>query len=232
MVLQSVKPFMSDASIEKGARGLDEIAGALEIKVGISCLTPDNLTAPWINYEAGALSKTVGTSKLCTYLLCGLKKSDVPPPLGQFQHSLPDYDDTLEMLRSINKAVGADDALDDKTLVNIFKQCWPILDAALREIPAAKAPKPTHRSVEDMLAEILQFTRGEINRRHDMEANRRWEQAARKAYDEDVRAKDQARFEELKRQMRIHNPELDGDLAQLLKEARKKIESPREPDKG
>src|SRR5437899_3787788 len=57
-VLQATKPWIS-RDIDKGARGLSEIDRALKaMKVGIICLTPENLDARWIHYEAGALSKT------------------------------------------------------------------------------------------------------------------------------------------------------------------------------
>src|SRR5437879_13172271 len=74
LVLQAAKPWMSEADIDKGSRGLDEVGRALEgMKIGIICLTPENLNARWILYEAGALSKTVDAkTRLCTYLLPGL----------------------------------------------------------------------------------------------------------------------------------------------------------------
>src|SRR6266566_1158547 len=55
MVVQSAKPWMSEEDIEKGSRGLDEIAKALDVmSVGIICLTPENLERPWILFETGA----------------------------------------------------------------------------------------------------------------------------------------------------------------------------------
>src|SRR4030081_1653296 len=79
IVLQNAKPWMSDTDIEKGSRGLDEVSRALEgMKVGIICLTPENLAAHWILFEAGALSKFLDTkSRLCTYLLAGLQPQHV-----------------------------------------------------------------------------------------------------------------------------------------------------------
>lgn len=69
-VLQSVKPWMS-ADIKKGTRGQTTISDKLDkVKVGIVCLTPENLQEPWILFEAGALSKAVDkNSYVCTYLL-------------------------------------------------------------------------------------------------------------------------------------------------------------------
>jgi len=167
MVIQSAKPWMSKTDIDKGTRGLAEIAKALEgIRVGITCLTPENVSAPWILYEAGALSKTIDESaRLCTYLLGGLKKQDIEPPLGQFQHTLPEKDETLHLVRTINKAVGGDDPLPEKTLDAIFETWWPRLEATLKAFPPAPSGVTPRRPLEDMVAEILEFTRSETNRR-------------------------------------------------------------------
>lgn len=166
MVVQSVKPWMSSHSIGKGSRGALEMAKALDgTKVGISCLTPENLSAPWILYEAGCLSKTIDDStRLCTYLLGGLENKDIEPPLAQFQHTSPNKSDTRVLVQTINKAVGGEDPLNEKTLDAIFEQFWPSLEEKLKAFPFA--PQPViKRPIEDMLAEILEFTRAETNRR-------------------------------------------------------------------
>src|SRR5262249_35845537 len=84
MIVQAAKPWMSDTDIDKGSRGLHEIGRGLDgMKVGIVCLTPENLNVPWVLYEAGALSKTIDNkTRLCTYLLASLQFQDVKPPLG------------------------------------------------------------------------------------------------------------------------------------------------------
>jgi hypothetical protein len=165
MVLQSAKPWMSGANIEKGSRGLLEMAKALEgIKVGISCLTPENLVEPWILYEAGCLSKTVDdTTHLCTYLLGGLRNQDIQPPLSQFQHTRADKEDTRHLVHSLNKALGEDEPLNEKTLDTIFDRCWTDLELKLKALPSAPNPV-VKRTTDDMLAEILEFTRSQSNR--------------------------------------------------------------------
>jgi hypothetical protein len=120
-------------------RGLSDIAKALEdIGVGISCLAPENLTAPWILYEAGGLSKTIDDkTRLCTFLLGGLKPADIAPPLGQFQHTVPEKEDTRKLVHTINRAV-SDEPMEDKRLDGLFDQLWPSLEKDLRNIPASK----------------------------------------------------------------------------------------------
>src|SRR5690349_15568152 len=69
-VLQPSKPWMSETDLEKGIRWGTEIGTKLEqMKFGIICLTSENLDSRWINFEAGAISKTVEKTFVCTYLI-------------------------------------------------------------------------------------------------------------------------------------------------------------------
>jgi hypothetical protein len=59
-VIQSLEPYVSSEDIDKGTRWSSDIAKELDNSAyGILCVTQDNLAAPWINFEAGALSKSV-----------------------------------------------------------------------------------------------------------------------------------------------------------------------------
>jgi len=165
-VLQSATPWFSKLSIDKGARPLEEISSALDsIEVGVSCLTPENMTAPWILYEAGALSKRIGTkSRLCTYLLGGLTPEGVPPPLGMFQHTRADKEETRLMLRSINSAISKD-PVPEPALDKLFERMWPDLEKDITSMPAPEKDVPAKRPPEDMLAEVLDILRSDSGRR-------------------------------------------------------------------
>ena len=127
-VLQNARPWMSETDIEKGSRGLDEIARALEgMKVGIICLTPENLTAEWILYEAGALSKTLDAkTRVCTYLLAGLESANLKAPLSLFQWTKANKDDTRKLIHTINKHLDATPVPDGR-LDSTFEKGWPDL---------------------------------------------------------------------------------------------------------
>src|ERR1051325_1570911 len=79
MVVNALHPFLS-ANIDKGTRWGVEIAERLQAaKAGIICLTQGNLHHDWILFEAGALSKTVENTFVCTFLI-DLDPSDVEFP--------------------------------------------------------------------------------------------------------------------------------------------------------
>ena len=53
-VINELDPFVSAKDIAAGARWLAEIADQLDsTSFGIVCVTQENQTAPWLNFEAG-----------------------------------------------------------------------------------------------------------------------------------------------------------------------------------
>lgn len=67
-VLQSVSPYVSSEDIDKGARWSTDISKELERSAyGIIVVTHEDIDAPWVNFEAGALSKTVEKSKVSPF---------------------------------------------------------------------------------------------------------------------------------------------------------------------
>ncbi|MBA0086993.1 MAG: toll/interleukin-1 receptor domain-containing protein [Acidobacteria bacterium Pan2503] len=142
MMLQSARPWMSKEDIEKGSRGLDEIGKALDtMSVGVICLTPENVERPWILFEAGALSKTVGEkTRVCPYLFGGLRSEQVRLPLGMFQAARAEKEETRKMVLAVNRAIGG---VEDEGRVDTwFEREWPELEKKLAAIPAAKAAAP------------------------------------------------------------------------------------------
>lgn len=80
-VLQGVKPFVSAKDIDKGVNWIATLTAELETTdFGVVCVNAENIGSPWLNYEAGAIARSVD-SRVCP-VLHGLDKSDVHPPLG------------------------------------------------------------------------------------------------------------------------------------------------------
>ena len=136
LMIQAIEPWIS-SYMEKGRRSESEMASVLEeSKVGIICLTEENLSEDWILFEAGALSKSKD-SNVCTFLL-DLTPSDVRQPLAQFQATQSNKEDVRKLIRTINQAVKEMDepSLTEKRLDSLFNILWPHLEEKLQEIIA------------------------------------------------------------------------------------------------
>jgi hypothetical protein len=168
-VLQRAKPWLSDRDIEKGTVGVDEIKKALAgMKVGIFFLTPENRESVWMSYEAGSLANEVDDkSRICTYFLGGLQIPHVKGPLGIFQRTKPEKDDTLKLVRTINKAIG-EEVVPDAYLEEIFEKWWPDLEVYLQQMSNAEGA-PKLPSTDQMLSELLELSRAAANSRKQVE---------------------------------------------------------------
>jgi hypothetical protein len=159
-VVQAVEPWLSEA-IAKGAQWRDQLNASLETsRIGVCCLTRENLKAEWILFEAGAISKTKD-AHLCTFLL-DIKPADVGGPLAGFQHTLPEKSDVKKLLQMINGAVhrSGEKSITESQLDKFFERSWPELEAALavaqKAGPLLKQPQRTDR---ELLEEILEHVR-------------------------------------------------------------------------
>src|SRR5947209_4916573 len=87
-VIQTVEPYVSSEDIDKGARWSVDVSQQLEqASYGILFVTKGNVAAPWLNFEAGALSRTFERSRVTPFLF-GIKRSEVSGPLLQFQSTV------------------------------------------------------------------------------------------------------------------------------------------------
>lgn len=161
-VVQVVRPWTSSASIDPGSRWSVEVGQALsDMHFGVLCLTPENLPAPWILFEAGALSKTVSQARVVPYLL-GFEPRELQGPLAQFQAVQADRNGTWQLLSAINSAA-ADRAVAPDVLSESFDLWWPKLEPVLNNA-VASAPQQDaapSRTSEDMLGEMLALLRNQ-----------------------------------------------------------------------
>ncbi len=155
---------MSEHSIDKGTRNLSAIAKNLEeTQFGIICLTPENLNAAWLLFEAGALSKSQEDARVWTFLY-ELENTDVQGPLSQFQHTRAKEEDVRKLLQAINRASDPPSVTDQQLQVS-FDRGWPELEEKLSNIPVTtevSAPKRTERElIEESLTLLRKLAAGE-----------------------------------------------------------------------
>lgn len=163
-VIQSVEPYVSSEDIDKAARWSTDIAKELEDSTfGILCVTKENLEAPWLSFEAGALSKTMEKSFVTPFLF-DIKRSEVQGPILQFQSAVFEKDDIKKMVQTINKASG-EAGISEQRLEKSFDVWYPTLDKALSELKSKSSNLHEEISIEeeqhssDILEEILELSR-------------------------------------------------------------------------
>jgi hypothetical protein len=164
-VINAIVPYVSSEDIDKGARWAGRLAEELEgSNFGIICVTPDNVSTPWINFEAGALSK-LEQSRVTPFLF-GMSSSELTGPLLHFQATRAERADVLRLMRDINEAAG-NESISNSLLDRAFEVWWPDLDRRFAEVRASLAKhsidsiQEVKRSVDDVLDEVLQLVRSQ-----------------------------------------------------------------------
>jgi len=161
-VVNAVEPWMSSEDIDKGAAGLPAIAAQLsESRFGIVCLTRDNQDRAWINYEAGALSKSVGDdpSRVATLLVDFCSPSDVTGPLSQFQATRLELGDMIRLAQSLNRLLDA--PRTGESVARVVQGLWPAFEERVGGVLAQPGMDSDEevRSDRDVLDELLALTR-------------------------------------------------------------------------
>jgi hypothetical protein len=157
-VVQGVQPWLSSQDIDPGARwGTDIAAQLADTHYGVLCLTRESQNAPWLLFEAGALSKHLTIARVCPYLF-EMRPADLQGPLAQFQALRADEQETLRLVHGINDArpLGR---LSREQLDKAFKMWWPELEAKLKAVPPLSSREPETRSDRSILEEILLLVR-------------------------------------------------------------------------
>ena len=132
-IIQAIVPYVSSEDIDKGARWSTDIAKELgDSTFGILCVTRENINAPWLMFEAGALSKTMDKSFVSPFLF-DIKRSEVNGPILQFQSTIFDKADLKKLVKTLNKACDKD-RLHDSRLDKAFDVWYPTLEEQLNQL--------------------------------------------------------------------------------------------------
>jgi len=139
LVLPFIDPWVSSEDIAKGTRWTAEMASVLDrSNYGIICVVPDNVREPWISFEAGAISRTLGV-RVSPFLI-GLSPRELGDgPLSQFQCTSYDKEDVRKLLHSLNES-NSSLALARERVDQNFDLGWPGLQKLL---DALKDTDPT-----------------------------------------------------------------------------------------
>lgn len=161
-VINAVEPWISSNDIAPGARWGSELAHELEqTRYGIICVTGENTDAPWLMFEAGALSKYVEKSRVVPLLL-DIKPTDIKGPLAQFQAIQTTESGIRKLVTAINSTVFdvGEKGMNNSFIDESFRLWWPQLKLRLDNLPkAAQGVKQSRRNQQEITEEILILVR-------------------------------------------------------------------------
>ena len=126
-VLPGIEPWMSSKDIDKGKDWFRELQSVLSgIRLCVICVTPENVRSPWIYYEVGAIASKDPDVLICPYLVDLSPSMLSDGPLGKWQCTVAEENDTWELIKSINN-----NALSSRHEVSLlegnYRARWPSL---------------------------------------------------------------------------------------------------------
>ena len=158
MVLQSVAPWLSHADISAGERWADTVAKELEASdFGITCITRENMSSPWIHFEAGALAKRMQEGRVIPLLL-DIEFKDISGPLTQFQAKKVEREGLFGVVNAINDL--SEVKVSETMLPKQFGALWPTFEKQISEIPKTQLPAKQQRPQHEILEELVASIRG------------------------------------------------------------------------
>lgn len=219
-VIQTIEPYVSSEDIDKGARWSTDIATELEDSTfGILCVTNENLNAPWLAFEAGALSKTMDKSFVSPFLF-DIKRSEVDGPILQFQSTIFQKNDIKKLVKTLNKACG-ESSIPDNRLDKAFDVWFPTLENDLNKLkdipdePAKTEERDGYSS--EILEEILDLARNnqKLLRTPDPKLNESIDLISKNLQDQRNHLRHNSEID-LKRRSRKFHPFMIEELTHLI----------------
>lgn len=174
IIIQTVDVFYSPEDIEKGENWGNRLSKELEeSNFGVICLTPENVTAPWIHFEAGALSKA--TDSRVSAIMLDITPSDIKGPLARLQNTACNREDFFRLFQSINNS--SNSPLKPEILRNAFnnscERLMSDIDSIIKDYtsctPAPEEGDAAHGardSDSEAIQEILRIVRNLDNSRN------------------------------------------------------------------
>ncbi len=130
--------------------------------------TRESMFAPWIMFEAGALSKNVGRSKVVP-ILVDMEPDEIRGPLTQFQCAKFEATEMKRVLRMLNSEL-RDASLTESVLESVFKMWWPDIEGKTNSLISEIGSNEDHtddRTEKEILDEILGLTRSIAKRQSE-----------------------------------------------------------------
>ncbi|AXF14805.1 toll/interleukin-1 receptor domain-containing protein [Paraburkholderia caledonica] len=144
------EPWMSDHDLQPGQQWNAQLTAELvDSKIALICVTTINRTEPWLNFEAGAISNSLGGAFVHPVLF-DVDASDIPSTLSQFQVTKFEEKRFFLLIRSLNRLLPQPEGEHD--LRQRFDRLWPALQSAIGAHLQNHVPSPAKKVESKTLA--------------------------------------------------------------------------------
>jgi hypothetical protein len=174
-IFDDIYCFVSDVDIEAGSRSMNDIELALKgSRVGIIVTTRETMTKPWINFEAGALSKEVDDEKnrVIPLLIDLASPTELVGPMNILQAVAFSQEGMTKLLKSLYSAFSMVDKSEgrmaaywdglEKSVADIRQEhasLKPPVFIKVAESTSGGQARRSSRSDDSMLREMLEILR-------------------------------------------------------------------------
>lgn len=161
VVFESLHAWVSDTDIALGARSIKSIEESLDQSIGgLLILTVENQTSPWVNFEAGALSRQFESrdGRVIPLLVDATHMGQLKAPLNVFQGQMLTREGMLRVVEALFEMVGRDKSFASSRM----DAYWPKLESEverLREEYAGPVPSAEPVLLSDLQDQLTRIER-------------------------------------------------------------------------
>ncbi|MCF6388078.1 toll/interleukin-1 receptor domain-containing protein [Mycobacterium sp. MBM] len=168
-----IDPWASEVDIDAGTRGLDAIQERLnQSSFGIIVVTTENMAKPWLNFEAGALSRRLDAdlTRVVPLLVNFEDVYQLQGPISQFQATRLNKEGMSNLCRSLASAIG----LDPLTITSRFEWAWSDLEDGIAHAKALVGHQPPAPELDekDLLKTLVQSVKTMQRQINDLSAGK------------------------------------------------------------
>lgn len=153
----TLKSYMSAVDAPLGKRGVEDLSRQLsECNYGVCLVNKENVRAPWIHYEAGAIAKESPISRLIVLLLDNDPGCIKGTPLQDFKYCFLTYDGILEIVETMIDICGL--SREKKIFIDRLNDKWSEFETNCETIISEiqiKGNNPEKTEIEDHLDPIM-----------------------------------------------------------------------------
>lgn len=154
--------FLSDQDISMGSNSISEIFKNLsEVDYGLIFITSANKNEAWLNFEAGAISNSIGENKVIPIAFRGIKLGELISPIANFHGFDFGEEKFKKAMRDINESF--EEPMSPNTFERLLGTSWENITSEIKEVEKSESGEvegnPIIEKLDFITSEILKLSK-------------------------------------------------------------------------